>query len=279
MAFAGERITDYMIRTLSRLDPHSAVGTLLRMPLRLIPRSSVLTVRSGLNKGARWRIGSSIQKCWLGTYEPEKQDLLSRLVRPGMVVWDVGANAGFYTLALSRLVGSEGRVYAFEPFAENVGNILKHVELNDLHNVVIVQAALGERDGLIGFEAGRLNAMGHVSQDGGSYLVPTFTVDEFVAQHPEARPDLFKIDVEGAESGLLRGATQFLSNAAPDIVLALHGETQSRQCFEQLMELGYTLYRLDGSPMPSPPGERDEIYAVKGADSTGASANRRATPQ
>jgi len=269
-----------MIKTLSKLDPQSAVGTLLRMPLRLIPRSSVVTVRSGLNKGARWRIGSSIHKCWLGTYEPEKQDLLSRLVRPGMVVWDVGANAGFYTLALSRLVGNDGRVYAFEPLAENVDNILKHVELNDLSNVIVVQAALDERVGLVGFETARLNSMGQISEKDGSYLVPAFTVDEFVAQHPDARPDLLKIDVEGAESGLLLGATQFLTNAAPDIVLALHGKAQSRTCFEQLIKLGYTLSRLDGSPMPAArPGERDEIYAVKGSDSTGANADRRTTPQ
>jgi FkbM family methyltransferase len=196
-----------------------------------------------------------------------------------MVVWDVGANAGFYTLALSRLVGSEGRVYAFEPFAENVNNILRHVQLNDLRNVVVVQAALGERDDLIGFEAGPLNAMGHVSQEKGSYLVPVFTADEFVARHPEARPALLKIDVEGAESGLLHGATQFLRDAAPAIVLALHGETQSRQCFEQLMDLGYTLYHLDGSPMPATPGQRDEIYAVKIDDPVGASANERASSE
>jgi FkbM family methyltransferase len=197
-----------------------------------------------------------------------------------MVVWDVGANAGFYTLALSRLVGNGGRVYAFEPLAENVDNILKHVELNDLSSVIVVQAALGERDGLVGFETARLNSMGRISEQEGSYLVPAFTVDAFVAQHPDARPDLLKIDVEGAESGLLRGATQFLRKAAPDIVLALHGETQSRQCFELLTELGYTLYRLDGSPMPATsPGERDEIYEVKRVDSTGASANRLVTPQ
>lgn len=269
-----------MIKTLSKLDPQSTVGTLLRMPLRLIPRSSVVTVRSGLNKGARWRIGSSIHKCWLGTYEPEKQDLFSRLVRPGMVVWDVGANAGFYTLALSRLVGREGRVYAFEPLAENVDNMLKHVELNDLSNVIVVQAALGERGGLVGFEAARLNSMGQISDNEESYLVPALTVDEFVAQHPDAHPDLLKIDVEGAESGLLRGATQFLSNAAPEIVLALHGKAQSRLCFDQLIELGYTLYRLDGSPMPAArPGERDEIYAIKDADSAGAKADRRTTSQ
>ena len=104
-----------IMRALTDLSPESALGALVRLPLRLIPPSHVITVKDGLNKGARWIVGSSIHGCWLGTYESEKQNVVSKLVRPGMVVWDVGANAGFYTLAFARLVGNTGRVYAFEP--------------------------------------------------------------------------------------------------------------------------------------------------------------------
>src|SRR4051812_6791863 len=87
----------------------------------------------------------------VGTYEPDKQALLSKVVTRGMVVWDVGANAGFYTLACSKLVGNEGRVYAFEPLAENVNNLLKHVALNKLANIKIIQTALAGRSELVNF--------------------------------------------------------------------------------------------------------------------------------
>ncbi len=76
-------------------------SSLLRAPLALIPKSAVVTVRSGINRGRKWIVGSNTHGCWLGHYERQKQELIGRLVKPGMTVFDVGANAGFYTLALS----------------------------------------------------------------------------------------------------------------------------------------------------------------------------------
>jgi len=201
-----------MLDTLTKLDPQSFMGAFVRLPLRLIPRDHVTVVRRGINKGFRWVVGSSIHGCWLGTYEHKKQTLMSRLLRPGMVVWDVGANAGFYSLAFSRLVGDAGKVYAFEPFAENTTNLLTHLRLNNIKNTQIVQAALAETTGLSGFSVAASNSMGHLSQQVSSYLVPSIAVDDFLARCPEARPDLFKIDIEGAESSLLLGG---FSPAAP----------------------------------------------------------------
>lgn len=263
-----------MMKALSDLHPESMLGALVRLPLRLIPRSHVITVKGGLNKGARWIVGSNTHGCWLGTYESEKQNLVSKLVRRGMVVWDVGANAGFYTLAFARLVGDAGRVYAFEPFAENTNNLLKHVRLNRLSNATVIQAALGANTGLVGFCVAHSNSMGHISEQENSYLVPSSTVDEFLARHPEACPDLLKIDIEGAEAGLLSGAAQFLRQSAPEIILALHGQDQSRKCTELLTSLGYSLYYLDGSAVNEAPLRSDEIYARKERATQGASADR-----
>lgn len=119
-----------MWRSLVTAPRDTLRGRLLRLPLRLLPRGMVVSVRSGINHGLHWIIGSSTHGCWLGTYETHKQDAVRRLARPGMTIFDVGANAGFYTMAFSRLVGAKGRVYAFEPFAENVANLLKHVAIN-----------------------------------------------------------------------------------------------------------------------------------------------------
>ncbi len=252
-----------LLRALTRLHPRSALGALIRLPLRLIPHRHVVRVRTGVNKNMRWIVGSSVHGCWLGTYENEKQELVSALVKPGMVVWDIGANAGFYTLAFSKLVGSDGHVYAFEPLAENAHHLLQHIQLNGLTNTTVVQAAMAAQSELVGFQIASSNSMGRISQ-GGSYLVPAISADGFLRKHPESRPQLLKIDVEGAEALLLAGADELLGSAAPEILLALHGEAQASECRRILLNYGYSLYYLNGSPIGEGRVTHDEIYVRKG---------------
>jgi FkbM family methyltransferase len=252
-----------MLSKLTRLRADSWLGALMRWPLKLIPRRHVAKVRGGINKGRRWIVGSSIHGCWLGTYEEDKQSFVKQVVRPGMVVWDVGANAGFYSLAFSRLVGETGKVFAFEPLAENANNLLAHISLNQVRNVSVVQAALAERSGVIGFSVADSNSMGKLSQREHAYLVPTLSADEFLERFPESRPDLLKIDIEGAEAWLLAGASRLLKEVGPQILLALHGEDPTRECMLQLRAHGYGVFYLDGAPVGSPPLRSDEVFASR----------------
>ena len=112
--------------------------------LRPVP----MRVCSGPNRGMRWIVDAGIHKCWLGTYEAEKQRAIAKLVRPGMTLYDVGAHSGFYTLLFSRLTGAQGMVYSFEPCAQNVSFLLRHIQLNELNNVRVVQAAMADAPGL-----------------------------------------------------------------------------------------------------------------------------------
>lgn len=230
-----------MINILNGVNAHSAAGKVMRFFLNQIPKSHVAKVRGGLNKGSRWVVGTSIHRCWLGSYEADKQALLMRLVKPGMVVWDVGANAGFYTLALSKLVGAAGRVYSFEPLGSNIRNLNRHVQLNALTNTTVVQCALGGRTGLCGFDTSISHQKGFLSTARKDYLVPCMMADDFLKAHPEAVPALLKIDVEGAESGMLEGARELLVEHHPILLLALHGEDQVKKCYEILARFGYTV--------------------------------------
>lgn len=175
------------------------MGALLRVPLRLIPKNTVLRVRSGANEGLRWIVGSSIHGCWLVHYETEKQAAVRRLVRPGMKVFDIGANAGFYTLAFSRMVGDAGHVWAFEPFPENVHNLRRHIELNALQNVTVAEVAVAEHSGIAGFAPAASNAMGRLSEQS-DYKVPTVSIDGMYSGANACLPDLIKLDVEGRKS-------------------------------------------------------------------------------
>ena len=139
----------------SAIDPKSTRGRLVRLPAKLLPKSTVMHIRHGPARGMKWISGSAVHGCWLGTYELEKQKLLERIVRPGMTVYDIGAQAGFYTLLCSRLVGDAGRVIAFEPSISEARYLLEHVRINQLANVSIVQAAVGASPSLSGFSSDR----------------------------------------------------------------------------------------------------------------------------
>ena len=92
----------------SGISNKSLTGRLLRIPLKLLPADSTVRIRRGPAKGLRWIVGSATHGCWLGTYELDKQRVLERFVKHGMTVYDIGAQAGFYALVFSRLVGEAG---------------------------------------------------------------------------------------------------------------------------------------------------------------------------
>ncbi len=225
--------------SLNAVAADSTFGKILRFALNRIPKSHVANVRGGVNQGAKWVVGTSIHRCWLGSYETDKQKLIQQIIKPGMVVWDVGANAGFYTLAFSRLTGREGIVYSFEPLGSNMENLRRHIKLNGLTNTRVVQCGLSDKEGLTGFDTSISHQKGFLSDSCDSYLVPTITADGFLAQRPEAVPDVLKIDIEGAESAMLEGARQLLITHRPLLLLALHGADQVKKCYQILEEVGY----------------------------------------
>ncbi len=250
-----------MTSILSRVPRGSLLGAALRLPLRLIPKQQVVTVRSGLNQGMKWIVGSSIHGCWLGHYEQDKQEIIRRVVKPGMKVFDIGANAGFYTLAFSRLVGPSGHVWAFEPFAENAQNLLRHVALNGLTNVTVIQAAASDHTGLAGFRVAASNSMGALSAEQNDYLVPTVALDDLLERGTVPVPEVIKMDVEGAEALVLRGARRVLHTGQSILLIALHGAEPQRDCIAQLAASSYRVTLLDGQTTVNPAVPCDEIVA------------------
>ena len=240
---------------------HSFAGKLLRWPLRLIPHETRMRVLGGLNKGAIWEVGSGVHHCWMGTYEKDKQEAMARVIRPGMTVWDVGANVGFYTLACSRLVGDTGRVVAFEPSGLNAAYLLQHLSLNNRNNVTFVQAAVSEKVGVVSFAVGESSSVGTIIRNS-NYQIPSVTLDYYCQNEaPDAAPDILKIDVEGAEAAVLRGGAELLTRHNPEIWLALHNRQAMHDCTELLKRFGYTIYSLCGEVQSEITA--DEIVARK----------------
>lgn len=226
-----------------------------------IPSEYPLTIPFGINRGRRWLRGAANAPEWMGLYEWGKQRALRRLVVPGATVCDIGANAGFYTLGLSRLVGPAGRVLAFEPLPRNLVKIRRHLSLNAVANVSLHACALADGNGAVRFVEGADDFTGRIAEGGAGLEVDSRRLDDFLRQHSLGDPALLKIDVEGAEARVLAGARELLTRARPVLLLALHGSKEREECFDLLRALDYRFFDLAGRPVQTASALPDEIIS------------------
>lgn len=240
----------------SGVSDKSVVGKALRLPLRLLPPDTVLPILQGKLRGRKWISGSSNHGCWLGSYELHKCKAFEHWVAMGSVVFDIGANVGFYSLLASILVGPEGRVFAFEPVPLNLRFLHKHLRLNCIDNVVVIAAAVADGAGIAHFDLGMTPSMGHLAPNGG-LTVRTFSLDEMVEAGELPPPDYIKIDVEGSEAKVLFGAQSVLAEFHPTIFLATHSKELHGKCSRLLRSFGYILEPLNAPSLD----QTDEVLA------------------
>ena len=178
-----------------------------------------------------------------GSFEPNEFAFLDRVLKPGMVFVDVGANDGYYTLFAAQRVGPSGRVVAVEPSTRERMNLRRNIARNRLDHVTVVPVALGAASGTAdlrlaqGVHSGH-NTLGHFANDGVQAewveQVDMRTVDEMAAELGLTHIDIMKIDVEGAEASVIAGARNVLTAARPLIMLeisdkALRGQGSDAQ--------------------------------------------------
>ena len=232
---------------LSKADFRSPLGKLLRLPLKIIPAKTVLPVIQGPLKGKKWIKGSSINGCWLGTYELDKQLLFQKEIKSEMIIYDVGANVGFYSLLASVLTGDNGKVFSFEPLPENLYYLKKHIELNSLENIKIIEKAVVDRTSTTYFTASDNRSKSHLSNNG-EIKVETISLDEFIAQG-NPQPDLIKMDIEGSEFDALIGTRGLLKSKKSVIFLATHSAEIRVKCLKLMADFGYTVKSVDNKPL------------------------------
>lgn len=224
------------------------LGRALRAPLRLIPKRTVVRILRGPLRGTRWIVGSGIHRIWLGGFEPAKMALAVTLTNRDGVAIDIGANVGVYTLLFSSAVGAGGRVIAIEPNPENLAFIQRHIELNAIKNVTVIAAAAGDRSGSVAFDCGETSSTGRIDTNGG-LVVRCVTVDEVMDQ-AGGRASVVKIDVEGGELDVLKGARATLQKHRPVVLLATHSRALRGDCARFLESLEYEMHLIDGSSDP-----------------------------
>lgn len=195
--------------------------------------------------GLRWHpsAGGKLLRIFLGSYERSGVDLFRAELEPGDRVVDVGASLGYYSLLAGRLVGPGGQVCSVEPDPHNVRFLEAHRDVNGFTDrISIFPVGLSDQAGTLSFDRGTGTGTGKLS-DTGDIRVDVITLDQ-LAERLGWAPTLVKIDVEGAELGVLEGGEATLLSARPTILLSTHGPEVHAQCCDWLTERGFQLRSL-----------------------------------
>lgn len=228
----------------SVIPQDSLIGKCLRGILKLIPKNVVLPILQGKLRGKKWIIGSWVFGYWFGTYELEKQKLFEKIVKEGDIVYDIGAHVGFYTLLASELVGERGKVFAFEPLPRNLYFFKKHTVLNSCSNIEIIEAAVSDKEGRVSFSEGESSFTGKLNEEGRLKVI-SITLDDLLKEGKILPPNIIKIDVEGAEYQVLKGAFDILKKYKPALILSIHNVESFTNCISFLEGLNYQLESID----------------------------------
>lgn len=209
-------------------------------------------------------------------FEKDEFSFMEHYIKPGYVVYDIGANIGLHSLYLSNMIGPEGRCYSFEPTKGTFDSLNENVKLNGFTNIETLNLALSDKEETLqiykstnGYDA--WNSLGGFQKIGNNQYdlenVSCIPMDRFLELHPEVRhPDFLKIDTEGWELHVLRGAYNLLKNEAPVIMMEYAQRnlnltnTKQSDLYDYLSTLGYTLYQYDYKQNRFDAISRDDVF-------------------
>jgi FkbM family methyltransferase len=181
-----------------------------------------------------------------GEYSGAEAAFLNALIKPGDHVIEAGANIGAHTIGLAKTVGSIGRVYSFEPQPACYSILQAQIALNQISNIVAYPEAIGHASGRIWFPRTDYDALGNFggialsrNQTADSTAVEMVSLDERCGDVPCA---LLKIDVEGMEEDVIRGATKLIHKNQPIIYAENDRVEKSKSLISTLRALGYRLW-------------------------------------
>ncbi|MFY9530077.1 MAG: FkbM family methyltransferase [Candidatus Acidiferrales bacterium] len=231
------------------LAPAMKKASLMLLPSRT---ERVLEVKNGLGKGLLFEVNPRWEfDLWQGTYEPGVQSIAEDYFRAGKTYYDVGGGIGFYSLVAARF---GAQVFTFEPDPENFASIQRHAKRNNLDGKFMVMQLAAYS------HTGSLRMQRSARDDGHGQSKATFdgpavgfearctTLDDFAHNHPI--PDLIKIDVEGAETEVVKGCHWLLGEVRPPLLCEVHDPDNSASVKGLLTSHGYRWEWLDDPRSP-----------------------------
>ena len=270
-----------MLSTHTKIRMAKGLSHAIRLGRRLAGLDHCTEIVRG---GLRWRVdlceGIDLA-IYLGTFETDSISVIRRLLSPGAVALDIGANIGAHTLPMARSVGPNGKVYAFEPTQFAFRKLEKNIELN-AHlktRVVLEQMMLGDSATRLPDQIYSswplIHGSGAHERHGGRLMytmgAQTCSVDQYVREAGIRRLDLIKIDVDGYECAVLRGAHSTLTSLRPPIVMEFvpyllqEAEASVEELCEILRRYRYHLYTASKGQMLPVAVERLKRFLPDGA--------------
>jgi FkbM family methyltransferase len=188
---------------------------------------------------------------WTGTYENDFADCVTRAIKPGMVAFDIGGWHGYFAGIMAAQGSSE--VHVFEPLPDNQQRIQKMIELNPDKEIILHKCAVGDADDKTSLVVMPDTSMAKLATSkfqsdvatGSRVDVDLFRLDTLFDQGLVPAPDIIKMDVEGAEVAVLRGAENILSKHRPIIFAEIHSSDLLESCKKLLIDYGYSIDQLD----------------------------------
>ena len=224
-------------------------------------------VAAGELSGMRLYLNLQTEKdYWLGTYEPELQAAVRHFVKPGMVIYDVGANIGYISLLFADCIGPSGQVVSFEPLPANQVRLEQNVAANHLsERVFCIRAAVTDQQRTVRFLVHESTSMGKVDGSAGrqeeyrqTIEIPGISLDDFIFETDFPAPQVVKMDIEGGEVMAVHGMRQLLKNTRPILLIELHGPEAARVVGRSLLDAGYLLRGMKpGYPILANPEDFD----------------------
>jgi len=246
------------------------VRQIARWCISVFLEGSIVPIHAGHAEGMLWRRRRRyINSYWTGDFEPAFQTALAAELKPGMTFFDLGANAGFYSLMARKLVGQEGKCVSVDPDPGNCSHMMDLKEINKIDNWVILQEAIAGEIGTAIFQTrdegdpgGHLITLrkftGENPQGQNHREVKSTTPDALIDRH--GKPHVVKIDIEGAEwEAISQGSSRLLGEARPVILLEIHGNERAYLIREVFERHGYELLTLQGRPTTF---ESNDIFHV-----------------
>lgn len=206
------------------------------------------------------------QMWFYGAYEPIEAHLFTRMLQPGMVVIDAGANVGQYSMLAATAVGPSGAVHSFEPVPATFARLREHITENGLTDVHLNRAALWNEDTTVtlGMPPDMTNNAGAYSIRAGNdqtsmIEAPGIRLDTYAEKQGLSRVDVIKMDIEGGEPFAISGGMVLIEKFHPIILMEVcranlirMGSTPA-ELWTKLSKLGYHVWRIGYSPQTCGP--------------------------
>ena len=221
----------------------------------------IYKVFAGPGRALRLKLNARTQTSFLfGAYERANVNFLLTRIFDKAIFWDIGANIGYFSCIMARCL-TKGEVVCVEPLPENIRLLREHMRINNLKNIIIIDKALSSSEKSASFLVAENLSEGKIADNKEDLpekkiQIAVTTIDSLM-KSGIPMPDIVKIDTEGEEGEILKGARAVLQNRPPSFLIEIHGPENAQICWDILSGYLYRIKFFNGVYLEEAEGPQD----------------------